>query len=258
MASGVARVSDARKIMIFLYPVSLPHGQWRSEVQYARKNTIFVYPVVKSHHGQWRSEGEWCSENNDFRSMPVVNCHHGQWRREATSQDENHQNRSPCRSHEIIFCTSMSKRFAAAERSVVTGEMLLRRQPSQVLEQIDAERLPHDNAHPHATLHTQQLLHRFRWDVFHHPAYSPDLAPSDYHLFQHLKNVPSEAEFPRLRRRADGRPSQAFLLTLEHSPELGAREDLCRLSGYAWKFIQKNKEQHQEKPLDILTIYLQA
>ncbi|PNF32050.1 hypothetical protein B7P43_G05731 [Cryptotermes secundus] len=27
----------------------------------------------------------------------------------------------------------------------------------------------------------------FSWEVFNHPSYSPDLAPSDFHLFLHLK-----------------------------------------------------------------------
>ncbi|XP_032670036.1 histone-lysine N-methyltransferase SETMAR-like [Odontomachus brunneus] len=32
------------------------------------------------------------------------------------------------------------------------------------------------------------LLRRFGWEVFNHPPYSPDLAPSDFHLFPHMKN----------------------------------------------------------------------
>lgn len=47
--------------------------------------------------------------------------------------------------------------------------------------------LLHDNARPHTAAATGQLLDRFRWDIFDHPPYSPDLAPSDYHLFMHLK-----------------------------------------------------------------------
>uniref|UniRef100_A0A1B6CNN9 Mos1 transposase HTH domain-containing protein n=1 Tax=Clastoptera arizonana TaxID=38151 RepID=A0A1B6CNN9_9HEMI len=45
----------------------------------------------------------------------------------------------------------------------------------------------HDNARPHAARQTQDLLTDFLWDVFGHPPYSPDLAPSDFHLFPHLK-----------------------------------------------------------------------
>ncbi|GBN60400.1 hypothetical protein AVEN_201464-1 [Araneus ventricosus] len=80
---------------------------------------------------------------------------------------------------------------------VVTGEMLLRQETFQVLEQmVVAGRLLHDNARPQAALLTPQLLKRFRWEVFNHPAYRPDLAPSDYHLFQHLKRFLTKQHFP--------------------------------------------------------------
>jgi hypothetical protein len=46
----------------------------------------------------------------------------------------------------------------------------------------------HDNAHPHTDPHTQALLEYFNWELFNHPSYSPDIAPSDYHLFTYLKN----------------------------------------------------------------------
>jgi histone-lysine N-methyltransferase SETMAR len=47
--------------------------------------------------------------------------------------------------------------------------------------------LLHDNARPHASRQTQHLLKQFGWTVMPHPPYSPDLAPSDYHLFPYLK-----------------------------------------------------------------------
>jgi hypothetical protein len=28
---------------------------------------------------------------------------------------------------------------------------------------------------------------QFKWETFEHPAYSPDFAPSDYHMFLHPK-----------------------------------------------------------------------
>jgi len=46
----------------------------------------------------------------------------------------------------------------------------------------------HDNARPHTSSATRDKLLQFGWDVLPHPAYSPDLAPSDYHLFLSLKN----------------------------------------------------------------------
>jgi len=47
--------------------------------------------------------------------------------------------------------------------------------------------LLHDNARPHSAGLTKNLLRQFHWDVFDHPPYSPDLAPSDFHLFPELK-----------------------------------------------------------------------
>jgi len=45
----------------------------------------------------------------------------------------------------------------------------------------------HDNARPHSAKKTQTLLEKFKWEIFDHPPYSPDLAPSDFFLFPKLK-----------------------------------------------------------------------
>ena len=46
----------------------------------------------------------------------------------------------------------------------------------------------HDNATPHTSLATRQKLLRLGWEVMLHPLFSPNLAPSDYYLFQSLQN----------------------------------------------------------------------
>ena len=49
--------------------------------------------------------------------------------------------------------------------------------------------LLHDNARPcmaHLTINT---IWQLNWEVLEHPAYSPDLAPSDFHLYGPLKNT---------------------------------------------------------------------
>lgn len=48
-------------------------------------------------------------------------------------------------------------------------------------------RLHHDNARPHTANDTNELIAKFGWGIVKHPPYSPDLAPSDYHLFPHMK-----------------------------------------------------------------------
>ncbi|PNF23181.1 hypothetical protein B7P43_G02737 [Cryptotermes secundus] len=49
--------------------------------------------------------------------------------------------------------------------------------------------LLHDNARPHTAAHTAETLQKLKFDVMAHPPYSPDLAPSDYHLFGPLKEA---------------------------------------------------------------------
>jgi len=48
--------------------------------------------------------------------------------------------------------------------------------------------LQHDNARPHTSLRTMETIATFGWTVLPHPPYSPDLAPSDFHLFGSLKD----------------------------------------------------------------------
>ena len=46
--------------------------------------------------------------------------------------------------------------------------------------------LLHENVRPHSAHVITALLEKFKWDILDHSPYSPDLAPSDFHLFLHL------------------------------------------------------------------------
>jgi len=53
----------------------------------------------------------------------------------------------------------------------------------------------HDNAPAHQTLATQKKLAYMGFQCLYHPAYSPDLAPSVYHLFPGLKKTIKRSPF---------------------------------------------------------------
>ena len=53
----------------------------------------------------------------------------------------------------------------------------------------------HDNAPAHRALATQNKLAYLGFQCLDHPPYSPDLAPSDYHLFPGLKKTIERSPF---------------------------------------------------------------
>jgi [histone H3]-lysine36 N-dimethyltransferase SETMAR len=55
--------------------------------------------------------------------------------------------------------------------------------------------LQHDNAMAHSTKKTQQKIKDLGWEVLSHPPYSPDIKPSDYHLFISMQHFLSDKVF---------------------------------------------------------------
>jgi histone-lysine N-methyltransferase SETMAR len=53
----------------------------------------------------------------------------------------------------------------------------------------------HDNARLHVAKSTREKLLKLGWITVPHPLYSPDLAPTDYHLFRSLSNYLREKKF---------------------------------------------------------------
>jgi len=77
----------------------------------------------------------------------------------------------------VNYCNMLRNELRPAIRSKRRGRMT-----QDVL-------LLHDNAHPHTAHLTINTIRQLNWGVREHPAYSPDLVPSDFHLFGHLKNA---------------------------------------------------------------------
>ena len=53
----------------------------------------------------------------------------------------------------------------------------------------------HDNALSHMSTMVQNYLETLNWEVLPHPAYSLDLASSDYHLFSSMGHALDEQHF---------------------------------------------------------------
>lgn len=62
----------------------------------------------------------------------------------------------------------------------------------------------HDNARPHTSNQTKQMLTNLDWEVLPHPPYSPDIAPSDYHLFRSLKSWLKGKKFDSVEEVREG------------------------------------------------------
>jgi len=71
-------------------------------------------------------------------------------------------------------------------------------------------RFHHDNARPHTARVTTALIKDFGWDIILHPPYSPDVAPSDFHLFPDLKKHLGGTHF------ADGEQLKEEVLSYLH------------------------------------------
>lgn len=55
--------------------------------------------------------------------------------------------------------------------------------------------LQHDNARPHVAAPVKTYLQTLKWEVLPHPPYSPDIAPSDYHLFRSMTHGLADQRF---------------------------------------------------------------
>ena len=79
--------------------------------------------------------------------------------------------------------------------------------------------LLHDNARPHTARLTQETTDNLGFELLPHPPYSPDLAPSDYHLFGPLKKMlggqkfASDAEVQEAVRGWLAKQPPSFFLT---------------------------------------------
>ncbi|KAG5326409.1 MOS1T transposase, partial [Pseudoatta argentina] len=81
------------------------------------------------------------------------------------------------------------------ERRFGTCELLLQRQKRKGFLIHDKVILLHDNARPHVAKPVKTYLETLKWEVLPHPPYSPDIAPSDFHLFRSMAHGLADRRF---------------------------------------------------------------
>jgi hypothetical protein len=86
--------------------------------------------------------------------------------------------------------------------------------------------LQHHNARPHAAYMTKAAIQELDWKILPHTPYSPDLAPSDYHIFRSLSNnlrgvsFNNDAELQNwLDQFFTAKPTDFFKCVIENLPE---------------------------------------
>ncbi|KAG5322300.1 MOS1T transposase, partial [Pseudoatta argentina] len=81
------------------------------------------------------------------------------------------------------------------ERRFGTCELLLQRQKRKGFLIHDKVILLHDNARPHVAKPVKTYLETLKWGILTHPLYSPDIAPSDFHLFRSMAHGLADRRF---------------------------------------------------------------
>jgi len=104
-----------------------------------------------------------------------------------------------------------------------------------------------DNARPHVAARTMDTIHKLKWKVPLHPPYSPDLAPSDYHLFgplnEHLggKRFHNNEEVVQdVQEWVHWQPKDFFLRGIHKLPDCGAsvsqtREIMLKSNSFSFR-----------------------
>ena len=110
----------------------------------------------------------------------------------------------------VMLCVWWNSQGVVHHEILESGETVNSNLYCQQLERVNQElikkgidstktRLLHDNARPHVSIMTQQKIEELGWIVLPHAPYSPDLAPSDYHLFRSMEHSLRKIQFTNIQ-----------------------------------------------------------
>ena len=139
-------------------------------------------------HNTWIAAAVHGMEAHFIANKDEIQAHH--FNSEASAR---------CFGTEKAYClwTSCLKALKSTQVSIATHKKKLRRAIHNKWRGILSRGVVmiHENARPNTAAATQNHITTFGWEQFDHPLYSPDLAPSDFHLFLHLKSFLAARRF---------------------------------------------------------------
>jgi transposase len=127
-----------------------------------------------------------------------------QYRHTSSPCPKKIQNSAVCRQDSLtVFWDSQRvymTEFLEAGKTVNSARYIetiknLRRRVCRVRRSTSPILLLHDNARPHTVRSMIDALEMLKFEVLSHPPYNPDLAPSNFHFFPHLKRDLKETHF---------------------------------------------------------------
>ncbi|KAG5321152.1 MOS1T transposase, partial [Pseudoatta argentina] len=89
--------------------------------------------------------------------------------------------------------------------------------------------LLHDNARPHVAKPVKTYLETLKWEVLPHPPYSPDIAPSDFHLFRSMAHGLADRRFHSYEE------AQKWI-----DSWIASKDMYCQKDGRKWSLVMGN------------------
>ena len=81
------------------------------------------------------------------------------------------------------------------QQQLINLNQVLKEKRAEYAKRHDKVIFQHDNARPHVAKCVKETLKDLRWHVLAHPPYSPDIAPTDYHLLRSMQHSLAEQHF---------------------------------------------------------------
>ena len=174
---------------VWKMPVWIPHELSATQLQ--MRSDIAVSLLSFKRTTTWLGN----LVTGDEKWTLYVNYHHGrQWLKPGDSGDPTPK--SDLHPKKVLLCvwwcaTGVIHWELLPSNTTVTADLYCRQLDTvaaKLTGKMDRVFFLHDNARPHVAKLTRQKIQDLGWTTLPHPPYSPDMAPTDYHLFRSLSH----------------------------------------------------------------------